>query len=391
MQANLVLEAAERDELTHFRYCDERLDFTAGYVAETIRDNYPDLDVPYHARWRHFVVDGVDRWAACAAATGDDPLERARIRIDLAVVSVLLDAGAGADWSYHDRDTGATLTRSEGLAVASLNAFLDGLFSSDPSQPQRADGPALEALGQIALADAFQVRDDNQLAGLSGRTGLLNRLGDAVDKHPMYFSRAEPRVGNLADFFLSASRDATLPAATVLTTLLDALGSIWPGRLELAGYNLGDTWRHPAARRDDAASGLVPFHKLSQWLAYSLIEPLEELGLTITGPDDLTGLAEYRNGGLMIDTGLLEPKHDGVLGTRHEPGSETIVEWRALTVALLDRLAAKVREIFGKTAGDMPLAGVLEGGTWDAGRRIARQKRADGGPPLNIVSDGSIF
>ena len=84
---------------------------------------------------------------------------------------------------------------------------------------------------------------------------------------------------------------------------------------------------------------LVPFHKLSQWLAYSLIEPLEALGIVVTGIDELTGLAEYRNGGLFIDLGVLRPRDPAVLGNAHEPGSEIVVEWRALTVALLDRLA----------------------------------------------------
>ena len=54
-----------------------------------------------------------------------------------------------------------------------------------------------------------------------------------------------------------------------------------------------------------AGDGLVPLHKLSQWLAYSLIEPLIEAGFSITEIDGLTGLAEYRNGGLFIDAGVL--------------------------------------------------------------------------------------
>ena len=233
--------------------------------------------------------------------------------------------------------------------------------------------------------------DDNPLAGLTGRAALLNRLGHALAAKPQFFAADQPRIGNLADYFVSLARDGTLPAARILTTLLEALEDIWPGRLEIAGRNLGDTWHHFAASCDGPANGHVPFHKLSQWLSYSLVEPLQELGLIVTEPDELTGLAEYRNGGLMIDTRLLNPKHDGVLGTLHEPGSEIIVEWRALTVALLDRLAGEVRSRLGKTAAELPLAAVLEGGTWAAGRRIAREKRADGAPPLNIVSDGSVF
>ncbi len=111
----------------------------------------------------------------------------------------------------------------------------------------------------------------------------------------------------------------------------------------------------------------------------------------MTGLDDLTGLPEYRNGGLFVDLGVLRPKHDGVLARRHEVGSELVVEWRALTVALLDRLAARVRARLGLDQTALPLAKVLEGGTWSAGRRIARERRPDGGPPIHVVSDGTVF
>jgi hypothetical protein len=68
-----------------------------------------------------------------------------------------------------------------------------------------------------------------------------------------------------------------------------------------------------------------------------------------------------------------------------------VVEWRALTVALLDEVAALIRTRLGRSREELPLAKVLEGGTWAAGRRIAREKRVDGGPPLAIVSDGTVF
>ena len=113
--------------------------------------------------------------------------------------------------------------------------------------------------------------------------------------------------------------------------------------------------------------------------------------MTVTALDALTGLAEYRNGGLLLDLGLLTPKHDAVLTRIHPPEAEIIVEWRALTVALLDHVAEHVRALLGLSAPAYPLAQVLEGGTWRAGRRIAREKRADGSPPLRLVSDGTVF
>ena len=107
--------------------------------------------------------------------------------------------------------------------------------------------------------------------------------------------------------------------------------------------------------------------------------------------DALTALAEYRNGGLLIDAGVLVPKHAAVLGEPHAGDSEVVVEWRALTVALIDRLADLVRDKLELSPAQLPLAKVLQGGTWSAGRALARQLRADGGPPLRVLSDGTLF
>ena len=68
-----------------------------------------------------------------------------------------------------------------------------------------------------------------------------------------------------------------------------------------------------------------------------------------------------------------------------------MVEWRALTVALIDRLAERIRARLGLSAEHLPLAKILEGGTWAAGRKIARELRPGGGPPLQLVSDGTLF
>jgi hypothetical protein len=137
--------------------------------------------------------------------------------------------------------------------------------------------------------------------------------------------------------------------------------------------------------------GRVPFHKLSQWLTYTLCEPLEESGIRITGSDELTGLAEYRNGGLFVDGGVLVAKHARALTVPHEVWSPLVVEWRALTVALLDRIAVEIRRQLGLRPDQLALAQVLEGGTWRAGRQLARERRPDGSPPIRVHSDGTVF
>ena len=141
----------------------------------------------------------------------------------------------------------------------------------------------------------------------------------------------------------------------------------------------------------DATDQLVPLHKLSQWMTYSLIEPMREAGVAVTDIDGLTGLAEYRNGGLFVDAEVLALRDPGEALQAHEVGATLVVEWRALTVALLDRLAGIVRQRLGLDEVSFPLARMLEGGTWAAGRKIARARRADGAPPLRVTSDGTVF
>jgi hypothetical protein len=183
----------------------------------------------------------------------------------------------------------------------------------------------------------------------------------------------------------------TIKATSVLEALLNHLGAIWPGRTKLGGVDLGDTWQHPLVDAPDATKGLVPFHKLSQWLSYSLIEPLEWAGYKVVDVDGLTGLPEYRNGGLFLDAGVLSLKDPADASRHHAVDSALVVEWRALTVALLDRIAEPIRTKLGFKAEDFPLAKVLEGGTWATGRRLARERRQDGSPPLTIISDGTVF
>jgi hypothetical protein len=378
----IVSEAVQRGETRYFRLVPGRLDEAVRRVVDVTRRRYPDLAVPHHSRWRHFSTGGVDR--AALVAPGADAAETARARIDLAIVSVLLDAGAGPRWRYHDVATGQILSRSEGLAVASLRAMQTGLFSTDPATPWRADAEALAQITPESLARAFQHTAGNELLGFEGRALLLRRLGEVSAASPAFFG--EPaRLGGLYAHW--SAHDEPLPAAEVLRTLLQAFGAIWPGRISLADVPLGDCGRHSAV----PGEGLVPFHKLCQWLAYSLIEPLQAGGLRVVDLDGLTGLAEYRNGGLFLDCGVIAPRDPGLLQCPLDALSEPVVEWRALTVTLLDRLAVLVREHLGKSASDFPLVSVLEGGSWAAGRKIAFERRRDGSPPLAIVSDGTLF
>ena len=388
-----MLELALQGALADWTVNRERLPAVADYVAGVVRERYPTLHPPFHARWRHFGFAGRDLWADIVVKTRwPDAASAARAAFDLAITSVLLDAGAGAQWRYRDIESGITAARSEGLALASLRWFERGGLSDDPHDPLRADAGALERIDTSAVDSAFQSGEGNRLEGAQGRASLLNRLGAVVRSRPDLFASSDrPRPGGLFDALVVKAGGGAISAATVLELLLEALGPIWPGRAALDGVSLGDCWLHPAFDGPHAADRYVPLHKLSQWLAYSLLEPLEQAGLRVVDVGALTGLAEYRNGGLFVDMGVLVPRDPAALARTHDVSDPFIVGWRSITVALLDDIAPLIAGRLGLRGEEFPLARVLEGGTWAAGRLIARRMRTDGGPPFKISSDGTVF
>lgn len=438
-----ITAAVDDNRSGWFRIDRSRLPAAAARVVALMRRRHPDLRIPLHSRWRHFEAGGVDRKAELDAALAAlAPADRARAQFDLTVVSVLLDAGAGASWSYLERAAalpatalpaarvsrddlmaaldqasgasaaaaptpvptaapaapaeGARYSRSEGLGVASLRAFMAGVFSSTAGMPCRVDAAALRQVDVAVLRGVFQASPSNPLVGLEGRAGLLSRLGEALQAESQR-DGTPARPALLFDRLSAGGTRTEVAAADILREVLRALGPIWTSGSTVMGVPAGDVWPHRWAGADDGrggsepmSRGWVPFHKLGQWLSYSLVEPLQWAGITVSGLDALTGLPEYRNGGLLIDTGVLVPRSAYALERKWKPGDEFIVEWRALTVTLLDELAGLVRAQLGLSAEQLPLACVLEGGTWAAGREIAAELHG-GAPPLQIDSDGTIF
>lgn len=376
-----VWEALKKGE-THFVFHSEKLSELADFVSDLMRKKYPDLNIPYHSRWGHFKAGGAQRLNLFFNETSEfDKKEQARRQIDLVIPSVLLDAGAGSQWQFKEPHTEFKIGRSEGLGIASFYMFYSGVFSSFSQDPLRADSQSLLQIKTEDVAKAFQVSDQNPLEGLEGRASLVRSLGEAVKSQADIFVGDRP--GGLVDYFENQF-GPSLPAPEILKALLVGLQNIWPGRIQKENMNLGDVWEH-------SQFGLLAFHKLSQWLTYSLLEPLEEAGFEITQLDQLTGLAEYRNGGLFVDGGVLEVKQPVLLQQPLPPSHDLILEWRALTIHLLDQMAPLVRQNINKSENEFPLAKVLEGGTWWAGRELAREKRPDGSPPIEITSDGTVF
>ncbi|KIY49687.1 DUF1688-domain-containing protein [Fistulina hepatica ATCC 64428] len=397
-----VFELAKAGKLDYFDYHPEREEDVIVFCANIVQRDFGTdyASIPPHGRWRHLDA-GHARVEPMMAKWDVDVKEKTRRIIDIFVVSVLLDAGAGNAWKYHEESSDKTFARSEGLGVASIHMFKQGFFSSDPSQPYQVDAAGLAKVTAENTAKAMQVSEANPMVGLEGRASLLSRLSIALKENPQFFG-ADGRPGNVIDFLenesIQQNDTRVVPIAALWHALLDGFNAIWPpSRTKLAGLSLGDVWPCSSLKTAFPAEGddLVPFHKLTGWMTYSLIEPIQKiLGWQFEGIEDMTGLPEYRNGGLLVDLGILTLKPNALPlnanGLPHaEPSHPAIVEWRAVTVIELDRIAAGLRK---KLGADLSLAQVLESATWKGGREIAKQKRsATGGPPIEIDSDGTVF
>ncbi|KAF7419475.1 hypothetical protein PC9H_002066 [Pleurotus ostreatus] len=418
---------AQKDGLQYFEYHPENeqtvVDFCAAIIERDFGTNY--VEIPPHGRWRHLdsgrprIQALLNTWAS--SPNPPDTKEICRRLVDLFIVSVLLDAGAGPTWGFtEDNHGGKRFTRSEGLAVASFDMFASGMFSSDEEQPYQVDAKGLSNISTPDIALAMQVSDDNPMVGIEGRAQLLQRLGGALKEGKEFFGGGDnARLGNLLDFLEAQSvksdaGETIIPVSALWAALIEGLNPIWPpSRTSLGGVSLGDVWPCEALRdpsKSETASEeidpsiLVPFHKLTGWTTYSVIEPIEKvLGWKFEGKDLLTGLPEYRNGGLLMDHGVLTLKSnpprslpvDEQSGLpRVSPAHPAVIEWRAMTVIELqvDRIAEQIRTKLGLDPEALSLAQVLESATWKGGREIAKIKRpATGGPPLEIESDGTVF
>lgn len=138
-----VQEAAARQRLQHFDVDPSKLDDMVHIVVSLIKRDFDHpTDMPVHGRWRHFDVGGrprIQNLIQSWASLGEQPLEQTRRVLDLFVVAVLLDIETGHNWAYREQLTGRMLKRNEGVAVAVLEMFMAGTFSSDSNKPHRVD------------------------------------------------------------------------------------------------------------------------------------------------------------------------------------------------------------------------------------------------------------
>ncbi|KAK5656707.1 hypothetical protein OQA88_4254 [Cercophora sp. LCS_1] len=445
-RSKIVTDKALRNDLRHFDVDMRKFADVVTFVANIIKRDYdaPFTSIPPHGRHQHFAVGGRDRIAHLLSTFPEDidSTEKCKRMIDLFLVSVLLDAGAGNKWSYRSNENGRIYKRSEGIAVASLEMFKQGLFSGNRSNKYQVDAEGLQRLTVEQLAAGLQSKPGSEMAGLEGRAQLLLRLGRTLAEKREFFGE-DGRPGNMLDHILShpstrASSVIIVPLPVLWNVLMNGLASIWPpSRTAINGVPLGDAWPcssmpqpaqspssptfSPFPNTTGQSNGIapwesiLPFHKLTQWLTYSLMQPMQSImKIQFAGQELLTGLPEYRNGGLFIDLGVLTLKEeDQERGLRHysehcqrtgangievapmfKPDDDVIVEWRGVTVGFLDQLCVEVnKHLQNELAGnELTLAQVLEAGSWKGGREIAELNRPNTRePPILIESDGTVF
>lgn len=230
---------------------------------------------------------------------------------------------------------------------------------------------------------------------------------------------------SLLDHILShpstqASSMPIVPVTVLWNVLMNGLAPIWPSsRTAINNVPLGDAWScnsmpqvtpppsgptfAPFPNAIGQSNGVVapwesilPFHKLTQWLTYSLMQPMQSImKIHFAGQELLTGLPEYRNGGLFIDLGVLTLKKDDEqrglqyyydycqrTGTKNvevapmfEPGDDVVVEWRGVTVGFLDKLCAELNSVLRNdlAGNELSLAQVLEAGSWKVSHNQPRR------------------
>lgn len=251
------------------------------------------------------------------------------------------------------------------------------------------------------------------MVGVGSRAQLLTRLGDSLLQHPDIFGPSG-RPGNLVDYVTATIDWQTkeLDYRVFWSTLQKLLIPIWPSdRTRIDGTPIGDAWplkvleKHQDGAQEgnnDAKKYIQPFHKLTQWLAYSLMVPFVNIMRFSWKNAHLgTGLPEYRNGGLFVDLGVVSLKPEALSRGQKASGqelpmfkdcSDEIVEWRALTVALLDEVYAIVKKEMEAEGVQFSMAQMLEAGTWKSGRELAAKKRPQTkSSPILIDGDGTLF
>ncbi|MEP2705784.1 MAG: DUF1688 family protein [Roseibium sp.] len=386
--ANGYLERAIAGELRHVSVNLENLPKALIRVLETTKSIYPDFQIPPYGVWRDFEVGGVDRWGAIANARAFESAEEMlTASADLAILTALMNTTRPINWSYTEPNTGAEAEGKSASALAAFNMFSAGFFSADLSDPFRVDAETLIRIPAEELATGLQwdqLRNDDLVQKMQR---LLKRFGEALALRSDLFGEGQTTRPGLLARHLAETGNGTVDANAVLDQLLEALVPVWDGGAVLEEITLGDSFTHSAAAN---ALEIMPFHLCAQEMVYSLVEPFAWAGCEVANLDALSGPSDLIHAVLFAETNVLG------FGTDFEIADAAItqdrmVEIRAVTIALTDRLSDMLRKELNVASDQLPMTCILEGGTSRAGGQILRENGAQVQNLGKFMNPGSVF
>jgi hypothetical protein len=364
-----------RSSGTHWVWDDNKFHELPAALATFIRGRYSDLaKIPPHSRMNHFIATGQSRALEMVLPqiAGRDTQEAAKKLLELLIISVLCDGGAGTAYQFKDEISGQIYKRSEALGLASVELYKD--LTDNAQKP--LDWRILESFSVAEALRSFQVSETNPLNGGGKRFELLKGLARSS------LRKETKRLGDILDLFVAGTDGSRVVSVEMLlSTLIRLMNGVWPERYSRDGVHYGDVFA--------LQENVYPFHKLTQWMMYSILDALKFLKFSVVGEELLTALPEYRNGGLFLDFGVFSLRKRSTLHRIYRPDDPEIIEWRALTVAAIDELLPLIRREL--SAPNLSLAQLLEAGTWAYGRELASKLRPGGEPPLALELDGTVF
>lgn len=372
-RAHAFLDMGIAGKLNHVGLDLTKLDDALGLVLETTKEIYPDFQIPPYGIWRAFETGGIDRWSAMASAREFETAQEMLLAAaDLALLALFMKTRHPGNWVFEDPMTGSKVAGDDALALAAFHMFASGSFSGEMTDPYRVDAETLVRLDLNELTSGLQWDRDADHELLGAMQAHLKRFGEAMALRPDLFSEGKlTRPGVLA-LRLAGEAGAGIDASKLLDNLLETFAPVWDGGAKAGDVGLGDSFDY-TGKSAGSETTTVPFHLCAQEMVYSLLEPFAWAGFEVTGLEDLTPPSDLAHAALFVQTGVLAISSENDEALPEETKTDRMVELRAVSAALADKLADRLRSELDVSADQVPLTCILEGGTSRAGLRILSQ------------------
>lgn len=359
-------------------------------LLETTRENYPDFHIPPYGVWRDFEVGDIDRWSALANARAFESAEELlAAAADLAILGAYMKTMHPSGWTYEDQMTETRVSGNQASALATFHMFAAGSFSSEMTDPYRVDADTLIRMEKDELAFGLQwdLQDDVDL--LEAMQKHLKRLGEALALRPDLFSKGDVTRPGLLAVELAKESGEAVSANVILDKLLEALAPVWVGGAETGDITLGDSFRHSGTGSAETDT-VIPFHMAAQEMVYALVEPFAWAGFEVSELELLTAPADDVHASVFLKAGVLKIR-DGPEAPTEDGVRDRMVEIRAITIALTDKLADLLRRELDVPAEQLPLTCILEGGTSRLGTRFLREGFGESEKLGRYLNPGAVF